>query len=114
MKPINGHVLIEPVARKHSVVVTARDTYEEIGVVVDFDETGIPIGGLAYTGSSILTVQPLLRKGDKVFFDSWLAAKYPKGTDEYYWLVRYEDIRAIENVIEQIPSEQPLSQQLSS
>lgn len=78
MKPINNHVLIEPV--KHdSFIASQRQTYEEIGVVIDIADS--------VTG---------VKKGDKVYFDSWLAAKYPKNDTEYYWLVKYEDIRAVE------------------
>lgn len=35
--------------------------------------------------------------GDTVFFDSWLAACYPTGEeDKVFWLVNYEDVRAIQ------------------
>ena len=35
--------------------------------------------------------------GDMVYFDSWLASKYPTGEgDKTFWLVNYEDIRAVQ------------------
>lgn len=83
IKPVNGHILIEPV-KHESFVASQKETYEEVGVVVD-------------------DVNFELRKGDKVFFDSYLAAKYPTGEgDEYFWLVKWEDVRAIEHA-ETIP-----------
>lgn len=76
--PINNHILIEPL-KHESFVSSDRQTYEEVGVVLE------------------TFPQSPAKRGDKVFFDSWLAAKYPTGKgDEYFWLVRSEDIRAIE------------------
>lgn len=86
IKPINNHVLIEPVPHE-TFMQQDRETYEEIGVVVDYD--GRIDGG---TG-----LHSKMNKGDKVYFDSWLAAKFPKNDKESYWLVKYEDIRAIEH-----------------
>ena len=87
MKPVNNHILIEPV--KHESFLAGKDTYDEIGIVIDFAD------GINWIGDS--TVVPLIKKGDKVFFDSWLAAKYPDGKDGYLWLVKWEDVRATEN-----------------
>lgn len=85
IKPINGHILIEPLTQE-GFIASQKETYEEIGVVI-----GLP---------ALLTdieVEELPELGDKVFFDSWLAARYPKGdSDEFFWLVRLEDIRAIQ------------------
>ena len=94
IQPVNGHVLIEPLLHG-SFIASQKETYEEIGVIVDLDQN-------QFRGeSSLLTVIP--KKGDRVFFDSWLAAKYPR-TDgnqgDYYWLVKWEDIRAIEKISE--------------
>lgn len=81
--PVNGHLIIEPV-KQESFVVRDRETYEEVGVVKalsnDFPESpSFPI------------------VGDKVYFDSWLAARFPGEKEgEYFWLVRWEDVRAIE------------------
>lgn len=93
--PVNSHILIEPV-KHESFMATQKGTYEEIGVVLEFDESCIP---LDYTsGKSAGQLVSLLKKGDKVYFDSWLAAKYPKNDEEWYWLVKWEDVRAIEHV----------------
>lgn len=90
IEPVNGHVLIEPLVHD-SFMATAKETYEEIGVVVDVDKE------LEWEDVT------LPNKGDRVFFDSWLAAKYPR-TDskdgDFYWLVKWKDIRAIEKVSE--------------
>ena len=81
IKPVNGHLLIEPV-KHESFVVTGRETYEEVGLVVEmpYDLSGV-----------------YCEPGDKVFFDSWLAAKYPKENDPegYYWLVPWKEVRAV-------------------
>lgn len=68
------------------------ETYQEIGVVVELPENWVHIARL--------------KAGDKVYFDSWLAVKFPKEgtTDEYYWLVKWEDVRAVEY------AEQPISE----
>ena len=80
--PVNAHILIEPIKEK-SFIPTASDKYQEKGTVVSFDEH----------------IQSNIHKGDIVYFDSWLAAKFPaKEKDEYYWLVKWEDIRAIDYV----------------
>ncbi len=75
--PINGHVLIEPMEMK-GFMASQRGTFEEKGVVVN-------------PGSS-----ESIEKGNIVYFDSWLASKYPKNEQEFFWLVNIEDIRAIE------------------
>lgn len=80
IKPVNGHLLIEPLTHE-SFVASEKGQYEEIGVVIDVD-TNLLVS--------------LCKKGDKIYFDSWLACKYPKNDKEYYWLVRWEDVRAIE------------------
>lgn len=77
--PVNGHLLIEPV-KHESFIASDTDKYEEIGLVV-----------------TVATGIEGVKEGDKVFFDSWLAAKYPTGNgDEYFWLVPWQDVRAIE------------------
>lgn len=59
---------------------TSKEIYEEVGLVIASDDSlHVPI--------SI---------GDKVYFDAWLAAKFPKNEKEDFWLVRFEDIRAVE------------------
>lgn len=84
IQPINNHILIDPLAHE-SFISSTRDTFQEIGVVVALPDE----------------LNSILRKGDRVFFDAWLAKKYPKSdTDgEFYWLVKYEDITAVEHDI---------------
>ncbi len=86
IKPVNGHLIIEPIEHK-GFMSSQTDTYQEVGVVIAKDENGL--------------FSTELEVGDKVYFDSWLAAKYPKEgstTDEFYWLVKWTDVRAIEKV----------------
>lgn len=86
IQPVNGHLVIEPV-KQESFVVRDRETYEEIGIVK----------ATAARESDSPLSQEYPRIGDKVFFDSWLAARFPGEKDgEYFWLVRWEDVRAIE------------------
>lgn len=83
IKPVNNHVLIEPV--KHETFIASdRGTYEEIGVVVALDER------------FNIDASPILSVGDKVYFDSWMCAKYPKNDEEFYWLVPWSEVRAVE------------------
>lgn len=92
--PVNGHLLIEPLAHE-GFVASQRETYEEIGTVVSCaEDVGVPIDGF------MAKVAP----GTKVYFDAWLAAKYPKNDKEFYWLVKWEDVRAIETNGEQTVS----------
>lgn len=87
IKPVNGHLLIEPLQHE-GFMATQKETYEEIGVVIEV------AGDVSVPGSEGYAVQ--IQKGTKVYFDSWLAAKYPKNDEEFYWLVKWEDVRAIE------------------
>jgi hypothetical protein len=79
MKPLNNHVMIQPI-EVEDFVRTAGGMYQEIGTVLEVaDGIDLPIG-------------------TEVYFDSWLAKKYPvKGsTDKYIWFVDYKDIVAYE------------------
>lgn len=103
IKPINGHILIEPVVHE-SFIASGRDTYEEIGVVIDFDPAINPWAveetGEEGTASPFIDVpRGVILKGDRVYFDSWMAAKFPNKEKEgtFYWLVKIEDIRAVEH-----------------
>ena len=88
--PVNGHLLIEPL-KNEGFISSSSDTYQEIGVVVGLPNT---------TGLSLSA--PSVKIGDKIYFDAWLAAKFPKGNNgEFFWLVKWEDVRAIEH--EEIP-----------
>lgn len=91
--PVNGHLVIEPVAHE-TFISSQRETFEEKGLVLSIDPTFVETLG---------KYDHFPKVGDVVFFDSWLAAKFPKGEDEYYWLVKYEDVRAFEHVEQEIP-----------
>lgn len=72
-------------------MASQKETYEEIGTVKSYSPEVV-----AYLAEQKLPVEFLV--GKRVYFDSWLAAKYPKeGNDkEFYWLVKWEDVRAID------------------
>lgn len=115
MKPINSHVLIQPLIQQRGIALTSKETFEEIGVVIDFDadlaapQTVFSNNSISSTNGTPMEVNvPFLQKGCKVFFDAWLAAKYPnpEKQGEYFWLVKYEDIRAIEHAEQSLPSKQ--------
>lgn len=84
LKPLNNYVQIEPQTRE-DFISSAETTYNEVGTVVEV------AGGVTR-----------VTKGDTVYFDSWMAAKYPDGRGGYYWLVPFDNIKAYE----QIPTEQ--------
>lgn len=73
-KILNKYIKIEPIVYD-SFVASQKESYEEIGIVLAKDETiDIPIGA-------------------KVFFDSYMAKKYPIiGTDKYQWFVKEDEI----------------------
>lgn len=81
IKPVNNSVLIEPLEHEE-FISSSKSSYEEIGIVIDVDPP--------------LKDHPAVQKGNRVFFDSWLAAKFPKGEGEFYWLVPYDSIKAYE------------------
>lgn len=84
IKPVNGHLLIEPVAHE-TFIASERGTFEEIGVVLATPDD-----------MEIMSVKPV-NVGDRVFFDSWMCAKYPKNDEEFYWLVPWSEVRAVEH-----------------
>lgn len=86
--PLNGHVQVEPLAHD-SFIAQSKETFEEIGTVVAFDPA-LPAEAIA-----------ILKKGGKVYFDSWLSSKYPKDDKDFYWLVKWSDIRAYESPTKQ-------------
>jgi len=61
IQPVNNHLLIEPIVHD-GFMASQNDTYQEIGIVV-----ACPFVHISE-----------VKVGDKVYFDSWLAAKYPK------------------------------------
>lgn len=78
-----------------SFIASAKGTFDEIGVVRALPPELQDVFGTNSTSTvdSLRTVDV----GDKVYFDSWLAAKYPTGEgDKTFWLVNYEDIRAVQ------------------
>lgn len=84
LKPLNNYVQIEPQTRE-DFISSADTTYNEVGTVIEIAE-----------GVTRVT------KGDTVYFDSWMASKFPAGEGKYYWLVPFSNIKAYE----QIPTEQ--------
>ncbi len=83
MKPLNSHLMIQPL-ETDSFMATQKTTYEEVGVVLEVPNDFPP--------------EHELKVGSHVYFDSWLAKKFPvKGkTGEFIWFVKYEDVVAYE------------------
>lgn len=104
IQPVNGHILIEPLPQD-SFIASERETYQEIGVVVDFDPNinGVTLYDFGDGVSSTVPDLNVLKKGDRVYFDSWLAAKFPKDKQSFYWLVEWDNVRAIEHVESTLP-----------
>lgn len=85
MIPVNNHLLVEPL--KHdSFISSEKQTYEEIGIVIDFDEK-----------IQDSNISRIVKGKTKVLFESWLCKKYPDGKDGFYWLVKWENIDGIKN-----------------
>lgn len=84
IKPLNGHILIEPLEQS-GYVQSDKTTYDEVGIVVSFPE---------HITDAYEEERPVV--GYKVYFDSWQAAKFPKGNNEFYWLVPFSSIKAYE------------------
>lgn len=83
IQPVNNHILIEPLSFE-SFIAEDKKQYQEVGIVRGYS-----------------TNLKEINIGDRVYFDSWLASKYPnpegkKGKD-FYWIVSWEDIKAIEH-----------------
>lgn len=92
IQPVNGHILIQPEVHE-TFMQQQTDTYEEIGVVL-----AVPMEWDQVPGTGIPVDQAPVKRGDKVYFDAWLAAKFPgEKDDEFYWLVKWEDVRAVEH-----------------
>lgn len=99
--PINNHLIVEPLEHV-SFVASSKETYDEIGVVtavpawMEEDREG--------TALAEYVIKPDIAVGDTVYFDGWLAAKYPTGEDnKVFWLVKYEDVRAVQKQSEAEP-----------
>ena len=81
---INKYLRIEPVAQQ-GFISTSKDTYEEIGTVVAKDDSiDIPVGA-------------------KVFFDGYMAKKYPIEGEvgKWQWYIHYDEV--IKYEIQEIP-----------
>ena len=95
--PINSNFLIKPIPQKS---LFSNGKYEEMGEVLKVPNMIQSLHG-----------KDRIQKGDKVFFDSWLCGKYPSGEQDengeeiYFWLVRYEDIKAVDKKQNAIPDE---------
>lgn len=89
LTPVNGHLLIEPVSHE-TFIASDRQTYEEIGVV-----RSVARNLQWYEGDDLKDTP--VNEGDRVYFDSWMCAKYPKNDDEFYWLVPWSEVRAVEH-----------------
>lgn len=85
MKPLNNHLMIQPLETS-TFMASDRTTYQEVGVVIDEDSDILDYG----CNISLI--------GKKVYFDSWLAKKFPVTgeLDKFVWFVKYEDIVAYE------------------
>lgn len=92
---MNGHLLIEPLVQDQ-FIASGNDRYQEIGVVIAYDPD-FDSDRMVWNGTTVSEPPKLISVGDKVYFDSWLAAKFPNGNDAFYWLVKWEDIRAVEH-----------------
>lgn len=81
MIPLNNYIQIEPEEHQEFIATTST-TYDEIGKVIA-------------VADGITQVSP----GDRVYFDSWMAAKFPAGEGKHYWLVPYSNIKAYEKAV---------------
>lgn len=91
LKPTNDHIQIEPVLND-SFVQTASERYQEVGVVIQASESE---KASPYT------------PGMRVYFDSWLAKKYPipGEANKFYWFLHADDVVAYETVPEAVSTE---------
>lgn len=65
-------------------MATSEKNYDEKGVILSIPEDGflhIPLGAIVY-------------------FDAWQASKFNEGTEEEFWLIPSEGIRAYEQIPE--------------
>lgn len=99
MIPLNSHIQIEP--EKHDdFIASATETYNEIGKVI----------AISYE-LQLLALFPL-QVGDRVYFDSWTASKFPAGEGKYYWLVPFENIKAYESSLPKVDVQERIFAQL--
>lgn len=86
MKPLNNHLMIEPL-KTSKFMSSERTTFEEVGKVLAEPGKLFDVNGNAI---SLL--------GTVVYFDSWLAKKYPVigEIEKFVWFVEYKDLVAYE------------------
>jgi len=101
IKPVNGHILIKPL-KEDGFIVREREQYEEIGVVIDICST-LTTYTTTYTSGTdrVYQITNTPKIGSKVYFDSWMVAKYPNGKEGYFYLVKWSDVRAVEEYEQQ-------------
>lgn len=80
-KPVNNHLEILPI-KKDSFMASQETVHEECGLVVSVAE-GVTVA----------------QAGQRVHFDSWMAAKYEDKDGNVRWLVPDSAIRAVEHEI---------------
>lgn len=82
--PINGHLEIK-VITEGGIIARQNEKYEERGIVISVDPS---------------FEQHPIQTGDIIYFDGWLASKYQvDDTEEFRYLVKFEDVRGIEREI---------------
>lgn len=83
LTPTSEHLQIEPI-KTDSFVQEQTDKFKEIGTVIK-------------AGDSAKAA--LYQPGMKVYFDSWLAKKFPSSIrGEFYWFLHVDDVVAYETV----------------
>ena len=94
--PINDYVLIKPFKEEKEGVVESEvlEGAPEIGIVENTHEYSDKNAIVNIVNQEYITKRTVLKKGDKVFFDKFLATEV-KDKGEKYYLVKYEDIKAI-------------------
>lgn len=92
LKPLNKFIQIEPQS-KEDFISSNETTYNEVGTVISIPDNLVNTMGIRDCP---------ITKGDIVYFDSWMAAKFPAGEGKYYWLVPFENIKAYEQQISEI------------
>lgn len=80
MIPLNNHLMIQPLETSN-FMSSERTAYQEVGTVIE---------------------GPDKYKGTLVYFDSWLAKKFPvkNEVDKFIWFVKEEDLVAYEKISE--------------
>jgi len=96
IKPFNTYIQIEP-EEHEGFIARENATYDEIGRVVAIDE------------QLVIPIQV----GDRVFFDSWMASKFPNESGGHYWLVPIDNVKAYVPKVPEKPLQGGFSTQVS-